>query len=106
MLMDEAPNSKDFEELVEIALRSRWREFAKEKCSEQFNPVRTRAPIGEPNLTEERGGNHVGTRDRTLFKVHTHNVPKVMNKNLLTTVHGEAMRPPTGDAGGPHVTCG
>ena len=54
MLMDEAPNSKDFEELVETAReRSRWREFAsKEKCSEQFNPARTRAPIGEPNLTE------------------------------------------------------
>ena len=82
MLMDEAPNSKDFEELVEIAReRSGWREFAKEKCSEQFNPARTRAPIGEPNLTEERGGNRVGTRDRTLFKAHTHNVPKVMNKN-------------------------
>ena len=82
MLMDEAPNSKDFEELVEIAReRSRWREFAKEKCSKQFNPARTRAPIGEPNLTEERGGNRVGTRDRTLFKAHTHNVPKVMNKN-------------------------
>ena len=67
---------------MEIAReRSRWRELAKEKCSEQFNPARTRAPIGEPNLTEERGGNRVGTRDRTLFKDHTHNVPKVMNKN-------------------------
>ena len=61
--MDEAPSSKNFGELVEIASeRSRWREFAEEKCAEQFNLARTRAPIGKPNWKEERGGNRVRTK--------------------------------------------